>query len=41
MGGNMVERLMRAGHRLVVYDRSAEAIGKYAKLVKSVGIEPQ
>ena len=32
MGGNMVERLMRAGHRLVVYDRSAEAIGKYAKL---------
>ena len=28
----MVERLMRAGHRLVVYDRSAEAIGKYAKL---------
>ena len=32
MGGNMVERLMRAGHRLVVYDRSADAIARYAKL---------
>ena len=32
MGGNMVERLMRHGHKLVVFDRSAEAIGKYAKL---------
>jgi len=32
MGGNMVERLMRSGHRLVVYDRSADAIAKYAKL---------
>jgi 6-phosphogluconate dehydrogenase len=29
MGGNMVERLMRHGHRLVVYDRSAEAMAKY------------
>jgi len=29
MGGNMVERLMRHGHTLVVYDRSAEAMAKY------------
>ena len=29
MGGNMVERLMRHAHRLVVYDRSAEAMAKY------------
>jgi 6-phosphogluconate dehydrogenase len=32
MGGNMVERLMRHGHKLVVFDRSAEAVGKYQKL---------
>ena len=32
MGGNMVERLMRNGHKLVVYDRSAEAVGKYEQL---------
>jgi len=32
MGGNMVERLMRHGHELVVYDRSAEAIAKYGTL---------
>jgi 6-phosphogluconate dehydrogenase len=32
MGGNMVERLMRNGHKLVVYDRSAEAVAKYQKL---------
>ena len=32
MGGNMVERLMRNGHKLVVYDRSAEAVGKYQKM---------
>ena len=32
MGGNMVERLMRSGHRLVVYDRSPDAVSKYAKL---------
>lgn len=32
MGGNMVERLMRHGHQLVVYDRSAETIAKYQKL---------
>lgn len=32
MGGNMVERLMRRGHTLVVYDRSDEAMAKYEKL---------
>ncbi|HWH53752.1 MAG TPA: decarboxylating 6-phosphogluconate dehydrogenase [Gemmatimonadaceae bacterium] len=32
MGGNMVERLMRHGHTLVVYDRSAEAMAKYEKM---------
>ena len=32
MGGNMVERLMRHGHKLVVYDRSAEAMAKYEKM---------
>jgi 6-phosphogluconate dehydrogenase len=32
MGGNMVERLMRHGHTLVVYDRSDEAMAKYEKL---------
>jgi 6-phosphogluconate dehydrogenase len=30
MGGNMAERLMRDGHRVVVFDRSPEAIQKYA-----------
>ncbi|MDQ6828627.1 MAG: NAD(P)-binding domain-containing protein, partial [Gemmatimonadota bacterium] len=29
MGGNMVERLMRGGHSLVVFDRSIDAIAKY------------
>jgi len=32
MGGNMVERLMRHGHALVVYDRSNEVMAKYEKL---------
>jgi 6-phosphogluconate dehydrogenase len=32
MGGNMTERLLRNGHQVVVYDRSADAIDKYAKL---------
>jgi 6-phosphogluconate dehydrogenase len=32
MGGNMVERLMRHGHELVVYDRSDEAMARYEKL---------
>ncbi|MEO7503328.1 MAG: NAD(P)-binding domain-containing protein, partial [Gemmatimonadaceae bacterium] len=29
MGGNMTERLMRDGHRVVVFDRSPEAVQKY------------
>ena len=32
MGGNMVERLMRGGHSLVVYDRDPVAVSKYAGL---------
>jgi len=31
MGANMVRRLMRAGHRIVVYDTSAEAVTALAK----------
>jgi 6-phosphogluconate dehydrogenase len=31
MGGNMVERLLNGGHKLVVWDRSAEAIGESVK----------
>ena len=30
MGGNMSERLMKGGHEVVVFDRSAEAIQRYA-----------
>ena len=26
MGGNMVQRLLNGGHRVVTYDRSAEAV---------------
>ena len=38
MGGNMVERLMRGGHELVVFDRSPEAVKRYADLgAKPVG----
>ena len=32
MGGNMVERLMRNGHSVVVFDRAADAVAKYQKL---------
>src|SRR5579885_101291 len=32
MGGNMVERLMRNGHQLVAFDRSADAVAKYQQL---------
>ncbi len=32
MGGNMSERLMRDGHQMVVFDRSADAIAKYEGL---------
>ena len=31
MGGNMVRRLMKAGHRCVVYDRSADSVAGLAK----------
>jgi 6-phosphogluconate dehydrogenase len=32
MGGNMVERLMRDGHKLVAFDRTAETLAKYESL---------
>jgi 6-phosphogluconate dehydrogenase len=32
MGGNMSERLLRGGHSVVTFDRSAEAVQRYAKL---------
>ncbi|MDQ6886848.1 MAG: decarboxylating 6-phosphogluconate dehydrogenase [Gemmatimonadota bacterium] len=32
MGGNMVERLTRGGHSLVVFDRSPEATGRYVAM---------
>src|ERR1700753_4459827 len=31
MGGNMVKRLLRGGHRCVVYDRNPEAVGDRVK----------
>ena len=30
MGGNMAERLMKNGHKVVVYDRNAETVATYA-----------
>jgi 6-phosphogluconate dehydrogenase len=32
MGGNMTERLLRNGHKVVAFDRAAETVDKYAKL---------
>ena len=32
MGGNMVRRLLRGGHELVVYDRKPDAVGELAPL---------
>lgn len=32
MGGNMTERLMHGGHKVVVFDRSAETVAKYVAL---------
>jgi 6-phosphogluconate dehydrogenase len=32
MGGNMTERLLRNGHQVVAFDRSPEAVDKYARL---------
>jgi len=38
MGGNMVERLLRGGHEVVVYDRDPEAVRRYEALgAKGVG----
>ena len=39
MGGNMTERLMRDGHKVVVFDRSAEAIQKYVAMGSVGGID--
>ncbi|MEP6989448.1 MAG: phosphogluconate dehydrogenase (NAD(+)-dependent, decarboxylating) [bacterium] len=36
MGGNMTERLVRAGHQVVAYDRDAATVAKY----KDVGAAP-
>lgn len=36
MGGNMVRRLLRGGHRCVVFDRSAKAVKEMAK-IKATG----
>src|SRR3954463_9771313 len=32
MGGNMTERLMRNGHKVVAFDRDAATVGKYKAL---------
>ena len=32
MGGNMAERLMRRGHKLVAFDRTPDVVAKYEKL---------
>ncbi len=32
MGGNMVERLMRKGHKTVVWDRAADVVAKYQQM---------
>jgi len=32
MGGNMTERLLRNGHKVVAFDRAPETVDKYAKL---------
>src|SRR6185503_14917714 len=32
MGGNMTERLLRGGHEVVSFDRSADVVKKYEKL---------
>jgi 6-phosphogluconate dehydrogenase len=37
MGGNMVRRLLRAGHRCVVFDRSRKAVRELVK-IKAVGV---
>ncbi|MDQ3674474.1 MAG: decarboxylating 6-phosphogluconate dehydrogenase [Gemmatimonadota bacterium] len=37
MGGNMSERLMKGGHEVVVFDRSAESIAKYVSQGATAG----
>jgi 6-phosphogluconate dehydrogenase len=37
MGGNMVERLLRGGHKVVAFDRADDAVTKYAKLGATAG----
>jgi 6-phosphogluconate dehydrogenase len=37
MGGNMSERLMKGGHEVVVFDRSAEAIQRYVSQGATAG----
>src|SRR4051812_27588868 len=32
MGGNMTERLLRNGHKVVAFDRAADVVDRYAKL---------
>jgi 6-phosphogluconate dehydrogenase len=39
MGGNMVERLLQHGHQAVVFDRSAEAVQKYAGMGAAAATE--
>lgn len=41
MGGNMTERLLRDGHQVVVYDRSADAIAVSARLGASASSGPE
>jgi len=40
MGGNMTERLMRDGHRVVVFDRSPEAVQKYVGIGADAASSP-
>jgi 6-phosphogluconate dehydrogenase len=37
MGGNMTERLLRGGHKVVAFDRTADVVDKYAKLGATPG----
>jgi len=40
MGGNMTERLMRDGHRVVVFDRSPDAVQKYVGIGAPAATSP-
>jgi 6-phosphogluconate dehydrogenase len=40
MGGNMSERLMKGGHEVVVFDRSADAVQKYVSLGATAATAP-